>query len=48
MLITVCYAIHSMIYVFVGMGPRKFKTKYNEVGDRSVWTRMPGEPQKVY
>ena len=30
-----------------GLGARKFQTKYTETGDRSVWTRMPGEEPKV-
>lgn len=36
--------IYDISLLHVGLGPRKFKTKYTEVGDRSVWTRMPGEP----
>ena len=36
------------VYVqfFVGLGPRKFRTKKSDTGDRSVWTDTPADRLK--
>ena len=33
-------------FIFVGLGPRKFRTTKSDTGDRSVWTDTPADRLK--
>lgn len=43
-----CYGVckNIMCIFCVGLGPRKFRTKKSDTGDRSVWTDTPADRLK--
>ena len=42
----VSWCINNNLCTILGLGPRKFRSTYAELGDRSVWTDTPADKEK--
>jgi len=38
--------VYVYMYYTLGLGPRKFRSTYAELGDRSVWTDTPADKER--